>query len=559
MKFNKFILAIGIISIAFTGCKTTNTATTTSVAAKMITSEGAVAKGASLTDEQVLSWPHMDIQKDGVPGMSTDRAHEFVKNKKATVVIVGIIDSGVDIEHEDLKDVLWTNPKEIVGNGKDDDNNGYVDDIHGWNFLGGEKISTPEQLEITRLMVKLKPIYDGKTIDQVTDKKEFEFYQKLKADFTTKYQEAAGQKAFYTGLHTTISKANDFLVKKLGKDTFTMEEVSKFAEEPAVKGAMMYLPRMLSGKRTLNEVLEQIQGGIDHFTSSADIMYNVDFKGRLTGDNPDNWNDKHGYGNNFVHGGGAKELHGTHVAGIVGASRNNGIGMNGVAGYVEIMTARAVPDGDEYDKDVAKAIRYVVDNGAKVVNMSFGKAYSPHSEWVYDAFKYAEKHDVLLVKAAGNNAEDIDLPSYLHFPTDSPENGETEICDNILTVGAITRNFDDKLVSTFSNYGKTRVDVFAPGSEIYSTVPLHDQYKSIQGTSMASPAVAGVAAMVRSYYPKLTAKQVKYIIINSGIDFNGDVIVPGTNGEKKNFKELSVGGKILNAYNALVMADKMSK
>lgn len=559
MKFNKFILAIGIISIAFTGCKTTNTATTTSVAAKMITSEGAVAKGASLTDEQVLSWPHMDIQKDGVPGMSTDRAHEFVKNKKATVVIVGIIDSGVDIEHEDLKDVLWTNPKEIVGNGKDDDNNGYVDDIHGWNFLGGEKISTPEQLEITRLMVKLKPIYDGKTIDQVTDKKEFEFYQKLKADFTTKYQEAAGQKAFYTGLHTTISKANDFLVKKLGKDTFTMEEVSKFAEEPAVKGAMMYLPRMLSGKRTLNEVLEQIQGGIDHFASSADIMYNVDFKGRVTGDNPDNWNDKHGYGNNFVHGGGAKELHGTHVAGIVGASRNNGIGMNGVADYVEIMTARAVPDGDEYDKDVAKAIRYVVDNGAKVVNMSFGKAYSPHSEWVYDAFKYAEKHDVLLVKAAGNNAEDIDLPSYLHFPTDSPENGETEICDNILTVGAITRNFDDKLVSTFSNYGKTRVDVFAPGSEIYSTVPLHDQYKSIQGTSMASPAVAGVAAMVRSYYPKLTAKQVKYIIINSGIDFNGDVIVPGTNGEKKNFKELSVGGKILNAYNALVMADKMSK
>lgn len=559
MKFNKFILAIGIISIAFTGCKTTNTATTTSVAAKMITSEGAVAKGASLTDEQVLSWPHMDIQKDGVPGMSTDRAHEFVKNKKATVVIVGIIDSGVDIEHEDLKDVLWTNPKEIVGNGKDDDNNGYVDDIHGWNFLGGEKISTPEQLEITRLMVKLKPIYDGKTIDQVTDKKEFEFYQKLKADFTTKYQEAAGQKAFYTGLHTTISKANDFLVKKLGKDTFTMEEVSKFAEEPAVKGAMMYLPRMLSGKGTLNEVLEQIQGGIDHFTSSADIMYNVDFKGRLTGDNPDNWNDKHGYGNNFVHGGGAKELHGTHVAGIVGASRNNGIGMNGVADYVEIMTARAVPDGDEYDKDVAKAIRYVVDNGAKVVNMSFGKAYSPHSEWVYDAFKYAEKHDVLLVKAAGNNAEDIDLPSYLHFPTDSPENGETEISDNILTVGAITRNFDDKLVSTFSNYGKTRVDVFAPGSEIYSTVPLHDQYKSIQGTSMASPAVAGVAAMVRSYYPKLTAKQVKYIIINSGIDFNGDVIVPGTNGEKKNFKELSVGGKILNAYNALVMADKMSK
>ena len=563
MKFNKLIVNLGIVSLALTSCKTTQTTTSTAttVAPKMVTSEGAVAKGDALTKAQILAWPHMDIQKDGVPGMSLDRAYDFVKNKKATTVIVGIVDSGVDIEHEDLKDVLWTNPKEIAGNGKDDDGNGYIDDMHGWNFLGGDRVLAPEQLEITRLMTQLKPKYDGKTIDQVADadKEDFKFYQKLKADYTKKYQKAAGSKAFYTGLYNSLKTANDFLVKKLGKEKFTMEEVSKYADNAAVKPAMMYLPRVLAGEGTLGDTVKDIKEGVDYFASQADIMYNLDFKGRVTGDNPDDWNDKPGYGNNIVLGGGADELHGTHVAGIVAASRNNGIGMNGVANHVEIMVARAVPDGDEYDKDVAKAIRYVVDNGAKVVNMSFGKAYSPHSDWVYDAIKYAAAHDVLLVKAAGNDGEDIDIQKNLHYPTDSPESGTKQIADNVLVVGAMTRHFDDKLCATFSNYGKTRVDIFAPGLEIYSTVPKDNQYKSIQGTSMASPEVAGVAALVREYYPKLTAKQVKYIIIHSGIKYNGEVIVPGTKDEKKPFSEMCVDGRILNAYNALVMADAMSK
>lgn len=564
MKLTRLFVGLGIVSLALTSCKTTKTTTTaTTVAPKMVTSEGAIAKGDSLTDAQVLAWPHMDIQKDGVPGMSLDKAYDFVKNKKATTVIVGIVDSGVDIEHEDLKDVLWTNPKEIAGNGKDDDNNGYVDDMHGWNFLGGDRVLAPEQLEITRLMVKLKPKYEGKTIDQVTDKKEFEFYQKLKADYTAKYEKAVGNKAFYSGLYKTLGDANNFLVKKLGKENFTLEEATKFADEPAVKGAMLYLPRVLTGKGTLSDVVKEIKGGVDYFASQADIMYNLDFKGRVTGDNPDDWNDKPGYGNNIVLGGGPDELHGTHVSGIVAASRNNGIGMNGVAANVEIMVARAVPDGDEYDKDVAKAIRYVVDNGAKVVNMSFGKAYSPHSDWVYDAIKYAAKHDVLLVKAAGNDGHNIDLAENLHFPTDSPDNGATEITDNVLTVGAMTRHFDERLCANFSNYGKTRVDIFAPGLEIYSTVPKDNKYKSIQGTSMASPEVAGVAALVRSYYPNLTASQVKHIIIESGITYNYMVNTPGSKGSPTEnitkFSEMCVDGRILNAYNALLMADKMSK
>jgi len=573
MKITKLVLGLGIVSIALVSCKSKQAATTTTKTVETTTksfittsTEGIVAKGDDLTDEQILSWPHMDVFTDGVPGMSLDKAYEFVKGKEYKTVIVGIVDSGVDIEHEDLKDVVWTNTKEIPNNGKDDDDNGYIDDIHGWNFLGGDRVLAPEQLEITRLVKKQMAKFDLKEESQFTgqDLVDYKNYKKMKAVWKTKFQDAIGQKAFYGGLYDNLNKANVFLVKATGKEDFTMEDVNKYADNEAVKGAMMYLPRVLSGKGTLTEAVEQIKGYVAHFASQADTMYNLDFKGRVTGDNPDDWNDKPGYGNNIVLGGGKDELHGTHVAGIVAASRNNGIGMNGVANHVQIMTARAVPDGDEYDKDVAKAIRYVVDNGAKVVNMSFGKAYSPHSDWVYDAFKYAAEHDVLLIKAAGNDGHDIDLAENLHFPTDSPVNGATEITDNIITVGAMTRHLDKNLCATFSNYGKTRVDIFAPGLEIYSTVPKDNGYKSIQGTSMASPEVAGVAALVRSYYPKLTAKQVKYIIMNSGIEYYGKVIIPGSktqenpSGKKANFNDLSVNGRILNAYNALKMADRMN-
>ncbi len=561
MKYTKLILSLGIAATIIS-CGSTKTTTVEKIPEIITATDSIVAKKGEMSKEEIQSWPHMDIYTDSVPGMSLKKAYNFVKDKKATTVIVGIIDSGVDIEHEDLKNVLWTNTKEIPGNGKDDDSNGYVDDIHGWNFLGGEKGSAaPERLEITRLVKQMSAKYEGKTADQIADadKKEYEKYLEMKATVTKEKEGALGQKQFYQGLYNSIKNANDFLTKELGKDNFTLDEALKYADHELVKPAAMYLPRILSGPNTLKDSLEDLKRGLKYFSSKADYMYNVDFEGRVTGDNPDDWNDKPGYGNNNVLGAGPDELHGTHVAGIVAAERNNGIGMNGVANHVQIMVARAVPDGDEYDKDVAKAIRYVVDNGAKVVNMSFGKSYSPHSDWVYDAFKYAAKHDVLLVKAAGNSSHDIDQAKYLHFPTDSPETGLQEITDNVITVGAMTRHFNEKLVSSFSNYGKTRVDIFAPGSEIYSTVPKDNKYKSIQGTSMASPAVAGVAALIRSYYPNLTAKQVKEIIINSGIEFHNQVIKPGTKDEMISFDEMSRKGRILNAYNALLLAAKISR
>ncbi|PCH77782.1 MAG: peptidase S8 [Flavobacteriaceae bacterium] len=561
MKINKLVLGLGLVSIAFTGCKSTQVASTKTKATVTIPSlltatDAIVAKKGAMTPAEIKAWPHMDIFKDSVPGISLERAYEFVKGKKATIVIVGIIDSGVDIEHEDLKDIVWTNPKEIAGNGIDDDKNGYIDDMHGWNFLGGKKGTlAPEQLEVTRMLKAAKVRFDGKTIADVAiaDKVDFALYQKLKEAYTKKAESGLKTLERMNFLMDAIST----IKTHLGKDDFTLSDVTTIQTEDSELSQKVAAITAIYGRGASEKDIADYRDGL-----LSNKQYDMDFNGRVTGDDANDWSTK-SYGNNNVIGGGKDELHGTHVAGIVAASRNNGIGMNGVAKNVQIMTVRAVPDGDEYDKDVALAIRYVVDNGAKVVNMSFGKAFSPHTKWVYDAMKYAEKHDVLLVKAAGNNGEDIDLPSYVHFPTDSPVKGSLEIVDNILTVGAMTRHFDENLCSSFSNYGKTRVDIFAPGSEIYSTVPKDNGYLSIQGTSMASPEVAGVAALVRSYYPSLSASQVKYIIINSGIEFNKEVIVPGTKsqenpeGTRKNFNTLSVNGRILNAYNALYMADKM--
>ena len=315
----------------------------------------------------------------------------------------------------------------------------------------------------------------------------------------------------------------------------------------------MIIMRILDGGDTVPSALDQLTEIVDHYSNQLNAQYKVGFNGRIAGDNPYDINDK-GYGNGFVTGSKDTESHGTHVSGIVAASRNNGIGMNGVAHNVKIMALRAVPDGDEYDKDIALAIRYAVDNGAKVINMSFGKSYSPNAEWVYDAINYAAEKDVLLVHAAGNDGSDIDTAE--NFPNDSKDK-LVEFANNVITVGAMTRHYDERLVASFSNYGKKNVDVFAPGLEIYSTFP-KDSYESIQGTSMAAPEVAGVAALIRSYYPTLTASQVKKVLMDSGISYDGEVILPGSETEKVPFKDLSVSGKILNAYNALKMAEKLA-
>jgi subtilisin family serine protease len=556
MKFPKLLLGLGI-AILLASCGTQKVAQVPQIKYELVTSEGAVAKKGVMTPEQVQAWPHMDIMKDSVPGMSLDKAYEFISGKKGTTVIVAVVDSGIDIEHEDLNDVIWVNEDEIPNNGIDDDKNGYVDDMNGWNFLGGAAgKDVPEQLEMTRIVAKLTPKYEGKIVDQVEDKAEFEKFTELKAKVDEEYKGALGQKVFYNGLKNTLIATDKAIQEKLGKKDYTVDEIMNLElDNPdAAMGKGMLLRVMASGA-TAQEGIDDIQGAIDYFSGQADYNYNVNFKGRLTNDNPEDIKDVP-YGNNLVIGSKDTEIHGTHVSGIILAERNNGVGMNGVTTNAKLMSVRAVPDGDEYDKDVALAIRYAVDNGAKVINMSFGKSYSSQTQWVYDAIKYAESKDVLLVHAAGNDSNNVDVED--NFPTDSKDK-ITEFAGNVITVGAMTRHFDDGLVARFSNYGVKNVDIFAPGLEIYSTFP-KNEYQSIQGTSMASPEVAGVAALIRSYYPSLTAKQVKQILMDSGIEYKGEVTLPSERGaapSKSQFSTLSVSGKVLNAYNALVLAEQM--
>jgi cell wall-associated protease len=500
-----------------------------------------IKKVAPLNENELKRWSHLDIVKDTVPGMSVDRAYaELLKGKQGVRVIVGIVDSGVDIEHEDLKDVVWTNTKEIPGNGIDDDKNGYIDDIHGWNFLGD---ITKENLEYERI------IKNKNLVDEVT-------YQSAKAINDKKIADAKVGKSRSEQMIVALNESDATLIKHFGKSIYSIDEVKAIvAQAPEMQKSKATMEQMLSYNMPVVELKVAVQKQLDDFDAllKGDNL-KTDYR-KVVGDDPNDISDTK-YGNNNVMGPDKNGiLHGTHVAGIVAQVRNNNVGGDGIANNVQILTVRAVPDGDEYDKDIALGIRYAVDNGAKVINGSFGKSFSPHKQWVYDAIKYAEKKDVLIVHAAGNSAEDID--SFDNYPNDSDDK-KTEFADNMITIGALNFEYGDKVVARFSNIGKVNVDVFAPGVKIYATTP-ENTYRYLQGTSMASPNVAGVAAIIRSYYPKLSASQVKHILMDSGVAITADVVVGGKAADTRSFTALSKSGKIVNAYNALLMAEKISK
>jgi len=497
-------------------------------------------KISKLTENQKRVWGHLDLVQDTVPGMSVDKAYnEIIKNKKGQTTIVAVIDSGIDIDHEDLDDVIWINTKEIANNGKDDDNNGYIDDIHGWNFLGD---AYDEQLEYVRLLA--------------SGDKSNPRYQEAQAEYEKDYQKYSSRKVQYDQILQQVVSADQAVSTYLKKDNYTQNDVNSIkTEDASLQQSISILKYVYSlDFETVSDFKKELSDAIVSISERLNFNLNKDFRGRKTGDNPDDLSQKF-YGNGNVKPVKKDESHGTHVAGIIAAERNNNKGVNGVANNVKIMSVRAVPNGDEYDKDVALAIRYAVDNGAKVINTSFGKYYSPHSDWVRDAIAYAGQKDVLIVNAAGN--EGIDLDKKDVYPNDAIGTG-LEVANNFITVGSLDPVYGSKMVSSFSNYGKINVDVFAPGEDIYSTFP-ENEYESIGGTSMASPAVAGIAALIRSQYPNLTATQVKQIIVDSGLPLTTKVIVGGDANNVQSFSILSKSGRIANAYNALIMAEKISK
>ncbi len=508
-----------------------------------------------MAQEAPENWFNLDQSSDKVAGVSTEKTYEqLLKGRSSETVVVAVIDSGVDYMHEDLKDIMWINGGEIAGNGIDDDNNGYIDDIHGWNFIGGKggKNIKEDALEITRLYALYSKKFDGANPDKLKkkEKKQYAEYMEIKKALDKKRGELEEQSMTWFVLADAIK----LLGEKIGKKDFTAEDLA--AHEPSsdeAKEGKEMLTKILERNPNMAEIMEQVAGASGYFDTQLNKWYNPDFDPRasIVGDNYTNSNERN-YGNSDVKGPDA--AHGTHVAGIIAAVRDNDLGMKGVANNVRIMSIRAVPDGDERDKDVANSIYYAVDNGASIINMSFGKSYSYDKAIVDKAVKYAEKHDVILIHAAGNDAKNTDVGK--NFPTDKYAKAgwfRPKRAKSWMEIGALAYMGGEDAVANFSNYGKDKVDIFAPGYQIYSTIP-EQGYAKFSGTSMAAPVTAGVAAVLRSYFPKLSAKQIKNIIMESAMPQTQKVKQPGTK-ELVSFSELCQTGGVVNAYNAVKKAE----
>jgi subtilisin family serine protease len=501
-------------------------------------------------------WFLRDPETDHVQGVSAEKAYgELLQGRPARTIIVAIIDSGIDIDHEDLKNVLWTNPGEIPGNGTDDDKNGYTDDIHGWYFIGskaGDKEVNEDTYELTREYIRLEKKFGAMNEDQVSskEKKEYAAYKKIKDKYTRLRDSNKSEYDYYVRIQRNLAMSMDTLKAVFHVDTLTRAAIDTFrSTNPTLsfaKGFTMLMLKNADDNEDLESIQKSLQETVDYYRVIVEFGYNGDFDSRLlVGDNPTDPRERH-YGNNNVEG--PDPTHGTHVAGIVAADRSNDIGMKGIADHVRIMSLRAIPNGDERDKDVANAIRYAVDNGANIINMSFGKSISPEKYVVDDAVAYAEQKGVLLVHGSGNEKQDNDKEG--NFPNRRYLSGKE--ARNWLEVGASSSAGDEHLVGDFSNYGRKTVDVFAPGVDVYSTMP-NNAYGEQSGTSMAAPVVTGVAALVWSYFPDLTANELVEILKSSTRKFDGlRVKKPG--GGVTSFTELSSSGGLINAYNAINMA-----
>lgn len=526
---------------------------------------------------EMQTWYQKDYQEDSIPGISLDKWYRLNKKKpKTKSIIVAVIDTQIDINHEDLQGKLWVNDKEIQNNGIDDDHNGYIDDMNGWCFIGTKSggYVVWNKYECARIVKAWGPLFKDKTESQI-DPKDLSNYNEYNRALKKLEEENKFYKNWLKSLDHHIAiypLIKDTLKYFFPKEDYTYKQLDSLYKKYKINDKR-YRQRRDDNDKDLGALISYmmvslevnqntLQDVIDQKTELDSIIYknlNVDYDERLLiGDNPTIL--EKGYGNNNISNNKAGHQpiqdHCTKMAGVITANRENNIGIKGIAQNVKIMPLSISPMGDENDKDITMAIHYSVDNGAKIINMSFSNQFASHKEWMIEAFKYAEEHDVLLVRSAGNAENDSD--QILYYPNDITLENNKEFCSNFIVVGSVTHKLDSTFVSDFSNYGKQNVDLFAPGDEIYSTSP-KNKYEFDSGTSLSVPMVCGTAALIRSYYPNLTATQVKQIILDSGTSYDLEVLVPGVKDKKVPFSELSKSGKVLNVYNAMKLAEKVSK
>lgn len=530
-----------------------------------------------LTPLEMQTWYEKDYALDTIPGISLNKWYNENKKKpKSKNIIVAVIDTQIDINHEDLQGQLWTNNKEIPNNGIDDDKNGYIDDINGWSFTGTKSggYVVWNRYEYVRIVQEWGPLFKNKTESQIEPENLYKYNEYNRA-LKKLAEKDKYSKNWLKSLNHSVAiypLVKDTLKYFFPKEDYTYKQLDSMYNKYKINdktykqrrddndkdlsSLILYMIANLEGDE---KTLEDIKDKRTQLDSVVNKNLNIDYNERLLiGDNP-NILEK-GYGNNNVSNNKAGHRpiqdHCTKMAGVIGANRENNIGIKGMVQNVKIMPLNISPSGDEHDKDITMAIRYAVDNGAKIINMSFSKQFSLHKKWVKDALKYAEVHNVLLVRSAGNESNDLD--KIIYYPTDTNLDDSKEFCSNFIIVGSVTRKLDSTFVSDFSNYGKQNVDLFAPGDDIYTTAS-ENSYKFDSGTSMSVPMVSGAAALIWSYYPNFTAVQVKEIILDSGTAYNLEVKVPGTENKKVPFSELSKSGKVLNVYNAMLLAEKVSK
>lgn len=488
-------------------------------------------------DANYLNWYNLDVENDNKGGTSVNKAYEKLlagKQAKKTI-IVAVIDSGVDPNHEDLKGKIWINEDEIAGNNIDDDKNGYVDDIHGWNFIGnanGQNVNE-ENLEYTRIIK-----------DQNSP-----FYAEAKLLYDAELEKRTQEKTNIQKFEAVYSKAKSIIKTKMNIDVKTLEDVNKVnSNDPEVLRAVAFLKDRYE-KGFTEEILQNL---ISRNNAWLEKRLNTNFNPRaIVGDDPTNLNDQK-YGNPDVKG--PRANHGTSVAGVIAGIRNNNLGIDGIATDVKLMILRSTPDGDERDKDVALAIKYAVDNGAHIINMSFGKQLSPQKSFVDEMVKLADQKNVLIVHAAGNEGSNIEIKE--RFPSERYLDGTEPT--NWIGVGASGSTINDEVAAVFSNYGQNHVDLFAPGEHIIST-DTSSMYSMNDGTSLAAPVVTGIAALLLSYYPDLKPAEVIRILMESSYKVDKKVMIPNLESaerKKVKFSELSKSGGIVNAYNALIMAER---
>jgi cell wall-associated protease len=535
-------------------------------------------KSVEKTNTEIQSWYRKDCKLDNTPGISLDKWYSEIKDKKTKQkqIIVAVVDTQIDLNHEDLKNKIWVNAKEIPNNNIDDDKNGYVDDVNGWNFLGTKSGNyiVWANYEYVRYIRKWKPFFENKNIEEIAPKdlNNFNTYKWALSmlNYYQKFYKAKNKN--FTYLAEMYPKAKDTLKYYFPKEDYSLSQLDSMFNKYKLNDKQLrdrvkdndqdfgaLIDYMLIGYSYNKKTKEDLLDAVIQYDSILNKNLNLDYNERVfIGDNETVL--EKGYGNNKINAKikGIRSLnaHSTKVSGIIASNRNNNIGTKGFSNKIKIMPLTISPSGDEHDKDIANAIYYAVDNGAKIINMSFGKECHLEKKWVDDAVKYAEKNRVLIVHSAGNEASNSN--NYPNFPDDYNNEKNEEISNNFITVGSVSNKLDSTFVSAFSNYGNMGVDLFAPGDNIYTCIP-DNKYEVDGGTSLAAPMVSGTAALIWLYYPKLTAKQVKDIILESSVKYDLEVIVPGTTDKKVKFSELSKSGGVLNVYNAMQLAEKVSQ